>query len=150
MGPGPPRYPSAVSTRTRVVLIGLVVWTVFVWGNRISNAWRSTTETTGAKVSSTLLAGSFLVFAAIGVVIAVRAWRRRFSRGEVVVLRVFAAWTTVVWVWRIVAISLADHAVGFKAVHAVLGLVSIALAVLVWRATTVSAAVSPAEPARVR
>lgn len=144
------RYPAAVSTRTRVALVGLVVWTVFVWGNRISNAWRSTTETTGAKVGSTLLAASFLVFAAAGAVIAARSWRRGFGRGEVVVLRAFAAWTTVVWVWRIVAISLADHAVGFKAVHAVLGLVSIALAALVWRATSTPATVSPPEPARVR
>ena len=51
------------------------------------------------------------------------------------VIHVFAAWTGVVWAVRIPMIVLADHAVGFKVVHAMLGLISIGLAAVAYRTT---------------
>lgn len=111
-------------------LLALVAWSVFVWGNRISNTWRSTTETTGAKVTSTALALSFLLFAAAVLVIAIRAWRRPLDRIEAGVVVAFAGWTVAVWIVRMVGIVLADHVVGFKVVHTMLGVVSIVLAAL--------------------
>jgi hypothetical protein len=117
----------------RAALGALCAWTVFLWGNRISNAWSSTTESTSAKVISTILAVSFLVFALGGVVALVRAWRTPSASVPRTFLLAFAGWTVVVWVVRIGAILLADHSIPFKAVHAVLGVVSIVLAIVVAR-----------------
>ncbi len=125
---------TAVHRSTRWVLVSLVLWTVFVWGNRLSNAWTSDTETTGAKVFSTVLALSFLAFAVATAWIVRRTRDAELDRPMGRVLQAFAAWTTAVWVVRMVAIALADHSVGFKVVHAMLGVVSIALAVPAWRA----------------
>ena len=123
-----------VSNRSKWLVIALCGWTFFVWGNRISNAWSSTTESTSAKVSSTVLAASFLVFAVGGIVILVRSWTVPLTNWATNFLLGFAGWTVLVWCVRIVAIVLADHELGFKVVHAVLGLISIGLAVGVARA----------------
>ena len=56
----------------RILLVALVAWTIFVWGTRISNAWRSTTESTAAKLFSTVVALIFLGFAAATMWILVR------------------------------------------------------------------------------
>jgi hypothetical protein len=122
-----------VSNRSRWLLGTLCVWTVFIWGNRVSNAWSSTTETTSAKVVSTLLAASFLVLAAGGLVVLVRSWGTGLSRAAASFLLVFAGWTIAVWCVRIVSIAVVDHGVAFKVVHALLGLISIGLAVAVGR-----------------
>ena len=126
-----------VPTASRWLLAVFTAWTLFVWGNRISNAWSSASESTSAKVVSTLLAGSFLLFALGGIVVLVRSWRSPVGDGAVRFLMVFAGWTTLVWSVRIVLIVLADHSVGFKVVHAALGLISVALAVCVARGATV-------------
>ena len=79
-----------------------------------------------------------LSFVAGGVaVIVLAAVRGRALRPAVVVL---AAWTIAVWVVRATAILLADHDAGFKAVHSVLALVSIGLALVAlrWVAATSS------------
>lgn len=120
---------AAVPRSSRWLLGVLCGWTVFVWGNRLTNAWSSTTETTGAKVGSTFLAASFLALAVAGVVALVRSWRAPGEAAPRALLLFFAGWTVAVWVVRIVTISLADHAVGFKVVHAALGLVSVGLAI---------------------
>ena len=122
-----------MSTANRWLLAVFTAWTVFVWGNRISNAWSSASESTSTKVVSTLLAGSFLVFALGGIVVLVRSWRSPIGDGALRFLVVFAGWTTLVWSVRIVLIVFADHSVGFKVVHAALGLISVALAVCVAR-----------------
>jgi hypothetical protein len=122
-----------VPTASRWLLALFTAWTVFVWGNRISNAWSSAGESTSTKVVSTVLAGSFLLLASGGIVVLVRSWRSPIGDGAVRFLVVFAGWTTLVWSVRIVLIVAADHSVGFKVVHAALGLISIALAVGVAR-----------------
>jgi hypothetical protein len=116
------------------LLGALGVWTVFVWGNRLSNAWSSTTESTGAKVVSTVLAVSFLAFALGALVVLVRWWSSPPPAGVATFVAAFAGWTLVVWVVRMVAIAVGDHGAAFKIVHVALGLVSIALAVGATRA----------------
>jgi hypothetical protein len=137
---------SIVPTRAKALLMALCGWTAFVWVNRISNAWSSATETTGAKVASTVLAASFLGLAAIGVAALVINWRSAPGRGVLVFVQVFAGWTIGVWIVRITSIVLGDHAVGFKVVHALLGVVSIVLAVAVVRAIRAARATGPERP----
>src|SRR4051812_44279130 len=82
-----------------------VAWTVFVWAGRIRNG------------GSVLLAVSFLVLAAFAL------WRRR-GWGTAL-----ARWTIAVWAVRTPVILVHDHPAGFKVVHTVLAVVSIALAI---------------------
>ena len=84
-------------------------WTVFVWAGRIRNG------------GSLLLALSFLVLAGLAL------WRRRPF------LTALAVWTIGVWAVRTPYILVHDHPADFKAVHVVLALVSIALAVVAQR-----------------
>jgi hypothetical protein len=105
--------------------LALVVWTFFVWTTRIGNIWRDEDLETAGKVGRTALALTFTVLA-IAVIVAV--WRRAaWTRRAVEVL---TAWTVVVWVVQGIRILIADHEVGFKAVHTVLAVVSIALALV--------------------
>lgn len=56
------------------------------------------------------------------------------NRRDALVLRAFAAWTLYVWVTRIWNIWTDDErSFGFKAVHTVLAVVSVAFAVAAWR-----------------
>jgi hypothetical protein len=55
------------------------------------------------------------------------------NRREALVIRAFCVWTVFVWVTRIKNILGDDHDFGFKAVHTLLALVSVAFAVVVWR-----------------
>ncbi len=96
--------------------IVLVVWTVFVWAGRIRNG------------GSILLAGSFLLLAAL---VVASLWKRSWMRWAVTALVV---WTIGVWLVRTPMILVHDHPVGFKAVHAVLAVVSIAVALWALRA----------------
>ena len=53
------------------------------------------------------------------------------NRREALLIRAFCAWTVFVWVTRIKNIIGDDHDFGFKAVHTLLALVSVAFAVVV-------------------
>lgn len=56
------------------------------------------------------------------------------NRRDALVLRAFAGWTLYVWVTRIWNIWRdGDRGFGFKAVHTVLAVVSVAFAVAAWR-----------------
>jgi hypothetical protein len=121
--------------RAWFALAALVAWTVFIWLNRLANAWGSETESTTDKVVSTVLAGVLLGFALAGLVVLVRSWSTPLTVGWARVLQGFAGLTVAVWVVRIPQIFLADHELGFKVVHAALGIVAIVLAVAVWRTT---------------
>ncbi len=118
--------------RTRVVLSVFVLWTVFVWGNRISNTLRSE-ESVATKTFSTVLSVVLLAFAAAIVVVLVRSWTSGVGAGGAKVLMAAAALTVVVWLVRVPQILLADHAAGFKVVHVALGVISVVLAALVWQ-----------------
>jgi len=124
-------------------LIALVVWSAYVWSTRIRNAAGDATLSSGGKAFSIGLSATFLAFAVVGLVIVVRAWSRALTRPEVLALRAFAGWTVAVWVVRIPMILADDHVVGFKVVHAVLGLISIGLAAWVWRSSPMPATTAP-------
>jgi hypothetical protein len=132
--------------RRRWPILALTAWSAFVWCTRISNAWNDASATTTTKVGATVLSVSVLAGAVAASTVVVRAWRRPVTGVERRVVQVFAGWTIVVWIVRAVEISLADYAAnpaitnptGFKIVHIVLGLISIALAVLSWRAVAAS------------
>jgi membrane protein implicated in regulation of membrane protease activity len=56
------------------------------------------------------------------------------TRREALLIRAFCAWTVYVWATRIWNIIGDDtRSFGFKAVHTVLAVISVAFAVLVWR-----------------
>ena len=114
-------------------MAGFVAWTAYVWCTRIANAWGDAGLSTAGKAGSTLLSLSLLVPAAAVAVVIVRRRHDAPTGPEIVLLRAFSAWTIVVWAVRVPMILAADHEVGFKAVHAVLGLVSIVLALVTLR-----------------
>ncbi|HKA83019.1 MAG TPA: hypothetical protein VKD21_04115 [Acidimicrobiales bacterium] len=125
--------------RRHPATVALVAWTLLVWTTRIANVWRDADLDTGERWGRTLLALSFTVLA-IAVAVAVV---RQLGRATVVAVGVLAAWTVAVWVVRGIGILAADHDAGFKVVHTVLAVVSIALAALAWRETRREAARPP-------
>jgi hypothetical protein len=102
----------------------LAGWSLFVWTTRIGNIWNDAEASTGAKVASTALALSFTVLA---LAVLAAGWRRAEPQRYAAVVAL-AAWTTGVWVARMTTIATGDREVGFKVVHGVLAVVSIALA----------------------
>lgn len=122
-----------MKTSSKVVLLSFAVWTVFVWGNRISNTLRSTTDSSTTKVVSTVLSVVMCALALAVVWALVRAWRSDVGAAQVPVLLTAAIVTIVVWLVRVPQILLADHTTPFKVVHALLGVVSLVLALLVLR-----------------
>ena len=113
---------------------GLVAWTLFVWLSRVGLAWSDDSMSSGEKVLQTLPPVLFSVSAlATGAVLLGRGLDRRPELlGRVTTA--FAGFTIFYWAIRIPLILANDHEVGFKVVHAVLAIVSVALAVLAWRA----------------
>jgi predicted Co/Zn/Cd cation transporter (cation efflux family) len=100
----------------------VAVWTFLVWTTRIRNIWSDTELSQTEQVWRTALAVAFT----IGAVAVAGAVFRAVDRVPAV-MRVFAVFTTVAWVLRGGQIVLGDWGGGFKAVHSVLALGSIAL-----------------------
>jgi len=129
--------------RRQRAALTLVAWTFLVWTTRIANVWRDDDLSTGEQWGRTLLALSFTVLA---LAVLVALWRR-VSPAVVVTVGALAAWTTGVWLVRGGGILVGDHDAGFKVVHAVLAVVSIALAALAWREARRPAAGHPSTTA---
>ena len=109
--------------------------TLLVWTTRIRNIWTDDELSTAGQVGRTALALAFTAFALVGAFLWWTARRRGSApAGSARFVRAFAVWTTGVWVVRGVQIALADHDAAFVAVHTVLAVVSIALAVWADRA----------------
>ncbi len=106
-----------VSRYGAAVALALPLWTLFVWLARVRNVVRDDGVGVGVLVPLGLcvLAGWAL------------ADRRRG-------VRVLAAATVAVWAVRLPLVLAHDHAGAFKAVHAALAVVSVALAFLSLRA----------------
>jgi len=106
--------------RRSAVALALAGWTAFVWLTRIRNAARD-----GDSLLPYALSVSFLVlaFGVLGTLGRDRRW-----------IVALAAWTVVVWPVRLVDIAASDHSAGFVAVHAAIGVLSVALAALAGRA----------------
>jgi hypothetical protein len=122
-----------MDTRTRRTwwtVVAFAAWTLFVWVGRIRNVWADATLDTAGKVGSSALAASFVVFAALTLVWAVKQRRSGLPACTLYLVGPFAAWTAGVWVVRSAAIWVHDHPVGFKLLHTVLAAASIALAAL--------------------
>lgn len=102
-------------------------WMAFVWGTRLRNAWVDDGLSGAGLVGPVAMASGGLVGAVVLVVVGIR-------REGAVAARVVALLHVVVWVWRALAILLADHDVAFVVVHELLAIVSVALGVWLWRA----------------
>ena len=112
---------------------GLAVLTLVIWGNRIWLAWTNDEDTVAEKLVWSVPITVFVAVAVALVAVAVRGqpltvgWRRTLATG--------LAWGTVVyWAVRAPMITLADHPAGFKVVHVVLALVSVAASAAALRA----------------
>jgi len=137
--------PSKPRSGVLPVLI-FVVWTLYVWLNRISNAMGNTSLSSSGKAFSVVLSLSVVTLALAAGVVAVRGWTRGWSRSEVLVLKVAAGWAGGLWLVLVPKILVDGRPTGFdgnltafKAVHVVLGLISIGLALWVWRVSSASA-----------
>jgi hypothetical protein len=122
------RPTSAVNTSIAL----LVLWTWFVWGNRIRNVLADEAVSGWGLAGTLALSISFLVLASALAVLLVRRWRHGAgsSSAQAVtrVLTALAAWTTAVWIVRALDIALtSDRGVPFVVVHVGLAVVSIGL-----------------------
>lgn len=108
----------------------LVAWSLLVWTGRIRNIWADDSLSTAGQVGRTALALSFTVLALAALVTVLRPASRRASTLAVDLL---AGWTVAVWAVRVPGILLNDHEAAFMAVHVVLAVVSVALALLAVR-----------------
>jgi peptidoglycan/LPS O-acetylase OafA/YrhL len=121
--------------RRHWAVVALVAWTFFVWTTRIGNIWNDDGLDTADRLGRTALALSFTLLA-LGVVAALRNRPGRLRRA----VDALAVWTVAVWLVRGLSITVGDHDTAFKVVHAVLAVVSIALAVLAGRSVRAAAA----------
>lgn len=144
-------------TRPRQVVVLLAVfgvWTLLVWAGRIRNVFTAD-DLSGAEQAWRFLLAALFVAAAGNLL--VRVWGdraaiavRRYADGDerlrvppalLRAVTLLAALTTVGWLVRTPPIWFGDYDGGFKVVHTVLAVVSIALAVAsLW-------AVAPRSPA---
>lgn len=118
----------------------VAAWTLLVWVGRIRNIWADEDLSSAEQRWRTALAVVMGV-GAVGILAAVR----KGGSTTIAAVRGFAVLTTLVWGVRGTQILLGDWEAGFKVVHSVLAVGSIAL---VWwadrTAQKTSAAVEPA------
>jgi hypothetical protein len=107
----------------------LAVVTLLVWTTRIRNIWSDESLDTAGRIGRTALA---LAFTAFALAVLATWWRARRTGAAPAstrnLVRAFAVWTVGVWIVRAVQIATADHEAAFVAVHTVLAVASIALA----------------------
>jgi hypothetical protein len=103
-------------TVARVAVRVFAVWTFVVWGTRIRNIL--------SDDGSTLALAVAVGLTALGLLVAVHAATRRLPWS----VPAAALATVVVWAVRAPQVLLHDHSGGFKAVHLLLAVLSIALA----------------------
>jgi hypothetical protein len=112
------------------------LWTVVIWTARITNVLGDDDLSGWGKAARVALALSFTVLGAVVLAMWWRTRRRPIVPAEASLVRVAAAWTVLVWVVRGIGIALGDHGGAFIAVHTVLAVVSIGLAVWAVRSGT--------------
>jgi hypothetical protein len=104
----------------------LVAWTVLVWTGRIRNVIGDGDLSPAGRISGLAVAAVFLGLAGLSVSVLLGG---RGGVGTTRFVAVFCLWTITFWAVRGTGMLFADHDLGFKAVHSVLALVSIGLAV---------------------
>ena len=123
------------------MLYAFAAWTLFVWGNRISNILADA-DASAADKALDLVVASALVALGIAVAVAARiGWQRR------PVVAAAAVATFAVWAVRVPLLLAADHGAAFKAVHVALAAISIALAAASLRQTRTTATPRSPQPA---
>lgn len=122
-GDAGPRRPSF-----RAAGLGLAGWTIFVWGQRITNVIADDDLDGFARTWRLAVAVGFTAAAILGgvLLLAKRTQARPFLVG---LAAVGSAW----WLIRGAQTLFADFSIGFKVVHTVLALVTVGLSALVWR-----------------
>ena len=116
-------------TRTMRYVWVLVAWTLLVWGSRVRNIFADD-ELVGFDRAVSLGVALTLVGAAVAVAVAVRrssSWLP-IALGVLVVVGI-ARWT----IRGPIILGSDEWDVGFKVVHTVLWLVTVALSLLAWR-----------------
>lgn len=136
-------------TRRQVLAVGaLVLWTLFVWGQRLANLAGGDESGPSAVVSLVLTVVLASLAVAAGVAL-LSAWRRGapmtagWRQG---VVRLLAVVTVAVWAVRGTGIVVDWRSPGFVAVHVVLAGVSALLAVAAWRSVGVLGGAPAAQP----
>lgn len=104
--------------RGKLIAAVVVAWALVTWGGRIGLL-------TGAEAADPvtwLRVGGSLATAGLGAygVVAGRRW----------LVWIYAAWTLAVWGTSLVSVWTADHSAAFLAVHTLLAVVSVGIAVL--------------------
>jgi hypothetical protein len=115
-----------------------LVWTLFVWGGRIRNAFADDSLAGWSLAGPVLLSVSFTLPAlllGVGWLVRSRTVRPTGDRATALDLgtKLLATWTVAVWVVRATDIALlGEHSTAFVLVHLALAAVSAALAVTAW------------------
>lgn len=138
-------------TRRSAVPVGaFLAWTIFVWGIvRVRNILGDDAMTSSEQTRSLLLSASLWIPAAVLLVVTVVAVLRHKALPSAARIGValLGVWTVLVWMVRAYGIALAgDHAAAFIAVHLVLAVISVGLAVLAARALRPTTADSSPQP----
>ena len=114
--------------RTRLPVLGFLVWTLFVWVGRIRDIV-SDDDLSGGAMAWRLGAAVLFIVLAVAVLVA----RRLRAAPATAILGALVVWTVGWWSVRGIGILVdGNHAAGFKVVHTVLMIVSIGLAMWAW------------------
>lgn len=125
--------PKVMPVRDRLVVAAFVAFTAFVWVQRLVNIAEG--DETDVGLSIALSVGLLGLGVLSGLALVLVGWSGwpPVPAPAAAVWRVAAAATVVVWVVRAVQITLDWRSPAFVVVHVVLALVSILLAVGLWR-----------------
>ena len=114
-----------------------LVWTIFVWGIvRVRNIMGDADLSTSERTWPLILAATLWVPAAVLLVtlLVTLVRKRPFAQAATIGVAVLGVWTTLVWMVRAFDIALvSNRELPFIAVHLVLAVISVALAVIAAR-----------------
>ena len=110
----------------------LVAITVVVWVVRVVNVFGDDSLSGSARLWRLLVAGCFLAFAGLAVVVLSGRWAGH-RLGSTRLVAMFCLWTMVFWAVRSIGILLGDYDTEFTLVHVLLAVVSVGVAFPVYR-----------------
>ena len=110
----------------------LVAVTVVVWVVRVVNVFGDDSLSGSARLWRLLVAGCFLAFAGLTVVVLSGRWAGH-RLGSTRLVAMFCLWTMAFWAVRSIGILLGDYDAEFTLVHVLLAVVSVGVAFPVYR-----------------